>query len=77
MEGALLAEEGGGVVKEEGEESGADGRSGKRALERVVVEDSALVVDTSAEEGVGEGEESVEESEVEVEVETRSGGEEE
>ncbi len=35
-EGAMLAEEeGGGAV---GEESGENGRSGKRALERVVVE---------------------------------------
>lgn len=53
MEGALLAEEGGGGVgKEEGEESGTDGRSGKRALESVVVEkDSAGAVGTSDAEG--------------------------
>lgn len=72
MKGALFAEEEeAGVVKEEGEESGADGRSGKRALERVVVEEEgwALAVDTSAAEGVEgvEGEE--------VEAESRSGGE--
>lgn len=66
MEGAMLAEEGGGVGEEE---SGENGRSGKRALERVVVEKSEMAVDTSAVEGVGEGEESG--------VEARSEGEEE
>lgn len=71
VEGAMLAEEGGGVRVEEGEgvreEEGESGRSGKRALERVVVENSETVVDTSATEGVGEGEESREDSGEEVE----------
>lgn len=60
VDGAMLAEE------------GERGRSGKRALERVVVvESSDMAVASSAAEGVGEGEDSVEE------VETRSGAEEE
>lgn len=63
MEGVMLAEDGGGV----GEKSGESGRSGKRALERVVVENSETAVAAS----VGEGDKSGEE------VETRSGGEEE
>lgn len=74
MKGALFAEEEAGVVKEEGEESGADGRSGKRALERVVVEEEegwALAVDTSAAEGV----EGVEGEEVEAESRSRGEGE--
>lgn len=33
------------------EESGENGRLGKRALERVMVEDSEMVVDTSVDEG--------------------------
>lgn len=42
---------------EEGEESGANGRSGKRALERVVVVgNSEMAVDTSTTEVVGEEE---------------------
>lgn len=81
--GARLVEVGGGVGREEGEESGENGRSGKRALDRVVVENSGMVVDASAAELAGEAEESVVvrveevEEEVEVEVEVRSGGEEE
>lgn len=48
--GAMLA-------GEEGEESGANGRSGKRALERVVVVgNSEMAVDTSTTEVVGEEE---------------------
>lgn len=44
----------GGVGDEVGwgeEESGENGRFGKRALERVMVEDSEMVVDTSVDEG--------------------------
>lgn len=41
----------GGEVEWGEEESGENGRSGKRALERVMVEDSEMVVDTSADEG--------------------------
>lgn len=55
MTGVMLEElvEGGvGDEVERGEEeSGENGRSGKRALERVVVEDSEMVVDTSVDEG--------------------------
>ncbi|KAK5860360.1 hypothetical protein PBY51_021844 [Eleginops maclovinus] len=46
VEGAMLAEVGGEV--------GEEGRSGKRAFERGVEEDSKMVVDMSAVEGVGE-----------------------
>lgn len=41
-----------------------DGRSGKRALERVVVGIVEIMVDRSAMEGLGEGGESEEEAEV-------------
>lgn len=45
------------LAGEEGEESGANGRSGKRALERVVVVgNSEMAVDTSTTEVVGEEE---------------------
>lgn len=45
------------LAGEEGEESGANGRSGKRALERVVVVgNSEMAVDTSTMEVVGEEE---------------------
>lgn len=45
------------LAGEEGEESGANGRSGKRALERmVVVGNSEMAVDTSTTEVVGEEE---------------------
>ena len=67
-EGAMLAE----VVGEVGEE----GRSGKRAFERGVEDNSKMAVDMSAVEGVGDAEGSGEEVEVEVEVGVRSGREE-
>lgn len=60
MDGAMLAEEGGGGVGKEEGESGGNGRSGKRALERMVLE---MAVTALAVEVVRQGEESREEVE--------------
>lgn len=61
VDGVVLADGGGGGAGEEGEEE--NGRSGKRALERVVVEIAEKVVGREAMEGLAEGEESGEEVE--------------
>ena len=77
VDGAMLAEERGGVA---GEDEGENGKSGKRAFDRAVVEESeVVVVNTSASEGVGvgEGEEEEEEEVDETSVGEAVGGEDE